>query len=111
MIIRIVALAAAISALHTAAVAHDVGGRYKSQGRFADGQNFAVTVEIVMKSDGTCRINWSDGVAGICVLKGTKLLTAGIVGGGPQLGVYEVATDGTLEGSFIDHYNGEGFAT
>jgi hypothetical protein len=110
MVIRIGALTVIFFTLDAIALAHDIGGRYRSQGTFANGNNFSVTVEIMMKSDDTCSIKWSDGVAGICMLKGTKLMTAGVVAGGPQLGFYEVATDGSIEGLFIDDYNGDGFS-
>ena len=110
MIIRLAAPIVVISAFHTVALAHDIGGRYKSHGTFANGADFSVTVEIVMNPDNTCRITWSDGVSGVCMLKGTHFLTAGIVMGSPQLGVYEVAADGSIEGVFIDDINGKGIS-
>ena len=110
MVIRIVAPIAIVLALSSAALAYDIGGRYKSQGTFANGAGFSVMVEIAMKPDNTCRIKWSDGVSGVCMLKGTQLFTARIVMGSPQLGVYEVAADGSIEGVFIDDVNGKGIS-
>ena len=48
MVIRIAALIVVVFAFHSAALAHDLSGRYTSHGTFANGADFSVMVEIVM---------------------------------------------------------------
>ncbi|WP_271892518.1 hypothetical protein [Candidatus Phyllobacterium onerii] len=106
--IRIAAFAAFVAAGSSVAAAEGIGGQYRSEGIDPADSHFSVTVEIEILAENTCRIKWSDGSKGICMLKGTTLSTAGIVHGTAQLGVYEVSSDGSIEGSFIDDYHGGG---
>jgi hypothetical protein len=66
------------------------------------GANVSGTVEIVMMSENTCRINWGNGFRGICLLKGTILAVSYVFRGAPGVGIYEVSKDGTIEGMFFD---------
>jgi hypothetical protein len=61
-----------------------------------------------MLPEKACRIKWSDGYAGICMLKDKTLSVAYLVHGKAGLGVYEVSNDGSIEGPFIDDFHGGG---
>ena len=62
-----------------------------------------------MTSETTCDINFVDGSTGVCMLDGTTLSIGSILHGVyPQLGIYQVGPDGTIEGVFIDNYHGKG---
>jgi len=93
----------------TAAAAADLGGRYELKGTLANGNNYSTAAEIVMTSETTCDVNWTDGTTGVCMLDGTTLSVGSVLHGGfPQLGIYQVAPDGTIEGVFIDNKHGKG---
>ena len=102
MIIRTIAFAASITALHTATAAQDLGGLYRVECTRPTGESCSSTVEIEMTSEDTCRIKWPNGSRGICRLEGSTFFYAGLGGQKLELGIYEVAADGTLEGKFID---------
>lgn len=92
----------------TAAAAEDLGGRYVVNGTLANGRNYSVWAEIAMTSETTCDISWADGSKGVCMLDGKTLSVGSVVHGDPQVGVYQVAPDGSIEGVFIDHFHGKG---
>lgn len=108
MTTRTGAFAAFVVAGCSVASAQDIGGSYKSEGTDPTGSHFSVTVQIEMLPQNACHIKWSDGSAGICMLKGTTFFMASIVHGTPQLGVYEVSSDGSIVGTFIDDFHGGG---
>ena len=92
----------------TAAAAGDVSGHYRMEGTDTTGITYAGTADIIMTSETTCRIAFSDGSEGICILKGTTVAVAYLVHGKVGLTLYEISGDGTLEGPFIDDYHGGG---
>ena len=106
MIAKALTVASCIAIGCTAAVAEDLGGRYAVKGTLASGMKYSVSAEIVMTSETTCDINWSDGSKGVCMLDGKTLSIGSAVRGKPQLGVYQVAPDGSIEGVFIDNFHG-----
>jgi hypothetical protein len=108
---KVFVLAAFIALLCPVVAAQDIGGRYKSEGTDPAGGHFSLTAEIEMLPENTCRIKWSDGSSGICFLTGTTFSIAYIIHGAVGLGVYEVSSDGTIEGPFIDDFHGGGIGT
>ena len=108
MVARVCAIAGFIAAACTAVAAEDLGGRYEVKGALANGKNYVSGAEIVMTSDTTCEIAFSDGPKGVCILDGTTLSVAVVVSGVAQVGVYKVAPDGSMEGVFIDNFHGAG---
>jgi hypothetical protein len=102
MIVRTIALAASITALHTATAAQDVGGLYTVDCTRPTGESCSSTAEIEMTSEDICRIKWPNGSRGICMLKGSTFVYAGVGNQVLELGIYDVAADGTIEGKFID---------
>ena len=61
-----------------------------------------------MISESNCRITFSDGFAGTCMVKGTTFAVAYTVHGKLGLSVHEIHSDGSLEGLFVDDYMVEG---
>lgn len=110
MIAKLFLFAAIIAAGSTAASAEGIGGHYSVKGTLADGMKYSISAEIVMKSETTCDIKWSDGTEGVCMLHGTTLSVASITHGKPQVGVYQVAPDGSIEGEFIDNFHRKGIS-
>jgi hypothetical protein len=106
----IAAAMAVVAASVSPAAAQDISGRYRSEGTDPTGITFALTAEIEMLKENACRMTWSDGTGGICLLVGDDLSVAYLVHGAIGLGVYHRAGDGTLEGAFIDDYHGGGIA-
>ena len=106
MVARVFAVSGFIAAGCTAAAAEDLSGNYLVKGTLANGMRYSVSAEIVMTSETTCDINWSDGSKGVCMLDGKTLSIGSAVRGKPQLGVYQVAPDGSIEGVFIDNFHG-----
>lgn len=92
----------------SAASADGLGGRYAVTGTLANGMKYTVSAEIEMTSQSTCNIAWSDGSKGVCLVDGTALSIASVVHGNPQVGVYRVAPDGTIEGVFTDNFHPRG---
>ena len=105
---RIVGFAALIAAWCTTAAAQDVGGHYRMAGTDTKGVAYAGSADIEMTADNTCRITFSDGFSGICMVKGTTLTAAYMVHGKVGLVIYEISGDGSLQGTFIDDYHGGG---
>jgi hypothetical protein len=117
MAARTVTFAAAIGAGYTASAAQNgctasaaenLGGRYRMEGVTQAGSSYSGTAEIVMMSTNTCRIKFSDGSAGICMFEGVTISVAYLVHGKLGLSIYEICSDGSLQGRFIDDYHGEG---
>jgi hypothetical protein len=118
MVVRILAAAGFIAAGCTA-VAADISGRYEANATFANGRTYSSWAVIKMTSESTCEISWSDGTKGVCMLNGTTLsigsvFLPGVPGGEhpfgevnvkaePQVGVYQVAPDGSIEGVFFEN--------
>ncbi len=110
MAIRMTMIAAFIAASCIDAAAGDIAGRYRAECTLPNGsQCSSATAEIEMTSENTCRIKWSTGEIGVCMLDGTTFSAGYIVHGKAALGVYDVAPDGSIEGVFIDDYHGVGF--
>ena len=108
MATRIAAFAAIIAALCTPAAAKDIGGHYRMEGTDTTGIAYAGTADIAMTAENICRITFSDGFSGICMVKGATVMLAYIVHGKAGLAVYEISGDGSLQGVFIDDYHGGG---
>ena len=106
IIAKFTALAAFASAWFGAAQAGEISGHYKMDGTDTKGVAYSGSADITMPSESTCRIAFSDGFEGICMLKGTSLVAAYIVHGKLGLVVYEIASDGSLNGTFVDDYHG-----
>ena len=109
MTIRSLSLAAFIAAGCTTVAAEDITGHYRVEGVGPTGSAYAVTADIEMSFDNTCRINYSDGDAGICMVNGTTVTGAYIVRGKPGLVIYEIRSDGSLEGIFVEDFHGGRF--
>jgi hypothetical protein len=111
MVARILAAAGLIAAGCTAAAAEDLSGQYTINGTFPNGTKYTNRAVIKMTSENTCDIFWSDNSKGVCMLDGTTL-SCGVVleYGSPQVAVYQVAPDGSIEGVFFDNINGKGFS-
>ena len=106
MIARMLTIAGFIAACCTAVAAEDIAGRYAVKGTLVNGYTYLVSAEIVMTSETTCDVNWSDHSKGVCLLDGTTLYMASIVQGKPQLGIYQIAPDGSMEGVLTDNLQG-----
>jgi hypothetical protein len=102
------ALAAFTFAGFGTARAGDISGHYKMDGTDTTGIAYDGTADIAMASESSCRITFSDGWEGICMLKGTSLAVAYIVHGKVGLAVYEISSDGSMKGIFVDDYHGGG---
>src|SRR5262245_49840614 len=102
MFVRLFLVAGIIAAVSTAAAAEDLSGHYLVRGTLANGTKYTLTADIVMTSETTCDVKWSDGSDGVGLLDGTTLSIGSIIHGKPQVGVYKVAADGSMEGIFTD---------
>ena len=110
MVAKIFAATCFIAAGCTAAAASDLSGLYTVDDTFADGRTSnSNRAAIKMTSENTCDITYSDDTKGVCMLDGTTL-SCGLTQkyGSPQVAVYQVAPDGSIEGVFFDN-NGKGF--
>jgi hypothetical protein len=107
MVARLFSIAAAgfIAAGCSIAAAGDIAGRYIVVGTLTSGRQYVGAAQIVMTSEITCEIKWREGSNGLCILEGTILSVATVVHGELQVGLYHVASDGTIEGVFIDKYH------
>ncbi|QRM54927.1 hypothetical protein [Sinorhizobium sp. BG8] len=124
MVTRIFAAAGFIAAGCAATAAEDLSGRYKVNGTLANGRTYSNWAVIKMSSENTCDITWSDGTKGVCMLNGTTLSYASVILPGlpggehpfgeicvkaePQVGVYQVAPDGSMEGAYFDNTSNKG---
>lgn len=105
---RMVAASFLLAAGFSPAAAQDIGGRYSSEGIDPAGGKFSLTAEITMVYDNACRLRWSDGTDAICMLNGNSLSVAYLIHGKLGLGVYELSSDGSLDGPIIDDFHGGG---
>jgi hypothetical protein len=122
MVARMFAAAGFIAAGWTAAAAQDLSGHYTASTTFANGRTFSTSADIKMTSANTCDISWLDGTKGVCMLEGRTLTVGSVIprrqlseafhqgDGEPQVGVYQVAPDGSIEGVLFDNHAGKGFA-
>ena len=108
MAIRIALFAAVLAGGCNTAAAGDIGGHYRMEGTSTTGAAYTGVADIAMTSASTCRITFSDGFAGICLVKDTTFAVAYIVHGKAGLTVYEICSDGSLQGFNIDDYHGGG---
>jgi hypothetical protein len=90
------------------ASAQQIGGKYRAEGTDQSGTQYKGTVEIVRVSETSCRIEWNDGSAGICLISGDTLTAAFMVHGAIGVGLYTVSPDGVIEGTYIDDFHGGG---
>jgi len=110
MIIRVAGLAAVMAAGCTPVAAGDIAGHYRMEGVSTTGSAYSGTADITMSFENTCRIRYSDGFEGICMLSGDRTVTAAyIVHGKAGLAIYEAQSDGSLVGTFIDDFHGGKF--
>ena len=84
----------------------EISGHYRMDGVDTKGVTYAGTADISMSSESNCRIMYSDGFEGICMAKGTTFAVSYIVHGKLGLALYEIGSDGTLQGAFIDDFHG-----
>lgn len=110
MVARTLSVAALVVAVCSAAAAEDLGGRYLVTGKLANGRSYSVSAEIVMTSETTCEIKWYDGSKGVGMLDGKTLSIGSAVNGNPQVGVYHVNPDGSIEGMFTDNFHPKGIS-
>jgi hypothetical protein len=85
----------------TSASAAGLPGKYQVAGKNADGSAYAGTAEIVATSETTCRISWQTGSStseGICMRNGNSFAASYALGDSIGLVVYQMKSDGTLEG-------------
>ena len=108
MVVKIASFFALLFAYCSTAAAQDIGGRYQSDGIDPKGMHFTLNAEIEVLPQNTCRIKWSDGSAGICILKDKILAVSYLIHGKLGLFLYEVSSDGNIEGDFIDDFHGGG---
>ncbi|MFI0849308.1 hypothetical protein [Mesorhizobium sp. IMUNJ 23232] len=90
------------------AIAADITGHYRMEGVDTKGNSYSGSADISMSSESNCRIKFSDGFGGICLVSGDQLAVAYDVHGKLGLSLYEIGSDGSLDGTFIDDYHGGG---
>ena len=87
-------------------------GTYDVEGTNLDGSSYSGTATISLTSETTCSIEWSTGSTtstGICMLYDNAFAAAYVLGDAVGLIVYEVKSDGSLEGAWtISGKNGSG---
>lgn len=108
MALKIALLIASAAGCCCNATAAEVGGHYRMEGVDTKGVTYAGSADVSMSSESDCRVKYSDGFEGICMLSGTTLVVAYDVHRKLGLAVYEIGSDGVLEGRFIDDYHGGG---
>src|ERR1700722_17633944 len=89
------------TSLAGAAPAPTVGGAYEVSGTNFDGSKYGGTATITRSSNTTCRIEWRTGgttSTGFCMLAQKSFAAAYKLGSDVGLVVYELQSDGTLEG-------------
>jgi hypothetical protein len=85
------------------ASAADLPGKYRVEGKNADGSTYSGTTQIVATSEVTCRITRKTGSTtseGICMRNGTSFAASYALGDSIGLVVYVMNDDGSLEGAW-----------
>ena len=93
--------AACLAASVATAAAQGLGGTYRVAGKNFDGSTYSGTAEILVTSQNTCRIRWVTGGTtseGICMRYGSSFSAAYRLGNAIGLVIYEIKSDGSLEG-------------
>ena len=93
--------AACLAASVATASAEGLGGTYRVAGKNFDGSTYSGTAEIMVTSNTTCRIRWVTGGTtseGICMRYGSSFSAAYRLGNAIGLVIYEIKSDGSLEG-------------
>lgn len=99
-------LAGALLGLALVAPAHAQtvnAGTYDVEGTNLDGSSYGGTATITLTSETTCAIEWNTGSTtsnGICMLYDNAFAAAYVLGDAVGLIVYEVKSDGSLEGAW-----------
>ena len=100
--LKIFLLAFALAFSVTCAWAQTIGGRYTVQGTNPDGSTYGGSAEIVLATDGSCRMLWNTGGAynGTCLISGQSLNA--IYQGSDSNGTanYQLQADGSLQGTW-----------
>jgi hypothetical protein len=105
VIVRIIVFAAFMAAGGIGAAAQNISGHYRVEGTNSLYGEYSGTadIEIIAMSAGDiCRVEYSDGDAGICMLKDTTLAVAYPVRGRIGIIVYEISRDGSMQGLFVE---------
>jgi hypothetical protein len=97
----LIALALLAASMATAS-AQAPEGRYKVDGKNADGSSYSGEAEIVGSSADTCRITWNVGseAKGFCMKNSNALAAAYTLGESVGLIIYQIMDDGTLVGKW-----------
>ena len=85
------------------ASAQSLPGKYRVEGKNADGSAYSGTAQIVATTETTCRIVWKTGSStseGICMRNGNSFAAGYVLGESIGLVVYKIMADGTLEGAW-----------
>ena len=98
--LKMLAATALAVVLPIVASAAEIGGRYRVAGTNFDGSKYRGVAEIVVTTRNTCRITWDTGstAEGICMRNTDAFAAAYAMGGAVGLVIYEVHSDGTLDG-------------
>ena len=83
------------------AAAQSIGGSYTVDGANLDGSSYTGNAAITLTSETTCEIVWETGGTtsnGICSRNGDAFAAAYVLGEAVGLVIYEVQSDGTLDG-------------
>src|SRR3569623_746469 len=83
------------------ALAAEVGGHYIVEGTNFDGSQYTGTADITVTSNSTCNIEWTTGgnsSSGYCMLISNAFAAAYVLGQSVGLVVYEVKSNGQLDG-------------
>ena len=105
MVVRFIIFAALMAAGGIGAAAQNISGHYRMEGTNSLYGEYSGTadIEIVAMSAGNiCRVEYSDGDAGISMLKVTTLAVAYLVRGRIGIIVYEISRDGSMQGLFVE---------
>src|SRR5919109_761922 len=87
-----------MAARSAAAAAEDISGHYRMERVSTTGSAYSGTADIAMSFENTCRIRYSDGREGICMLNGRTVTAAYIVHGKTGLAIYGIQSDGSRRG-------------
>jgi hypothetical protein len=85
------------------AQAQEIAGKYAVEGKNLDGSSYTGTAEIKMTGPTKCTIDWEIADAtinGVCIRMGNTLSAGYILEDAAGVVVYEIKSDGTLEGTW-----------